>query len=204
MARSLAGVYGRVETDIRPKMLFSSRRSRRRAAAERLYASCLEKSRDPALFTRFAVPDTVQGRFEMLTLHLFPVLQRLMRAPGDDPELARLVSEALVNDMDAAMREMGVGDVSVPKRMKTLYRSFAGRVAAYTSAAEAGEAPMAAALARNVYPDEDAADRMVAARALDLARYVQTAIALVRAADLDTIRRGEPPFPSVGHTEAAQ
>ena len=67
-------------------------------------------ARRPALYLDYGVPDTLQGRFEMVALALFPVLNRLMHEPGDDPELARLVSESFVDDMDAAFREMGVSD----------------------------------------------------------------------------------------------
>jgi cytochrome b pre-mRNA-processing protein 3 len=146
----------------------------------------------PWLFLTFGVPDTLQGRFEMLSLHLFPLLHRLMHDPGDDPELARLISEAFVNDMDAAMREMGVGDVTVPKRMKKLYASFAGRISAYKTALQGGEEAMAAAVARNVFPD-DAPDR----RAFDLGRYTLAAVAALRDAPLEGVRRGELPFPQV-------
>jgi cytochrome b pre-mRNA-processing protein 3 len=142
MAVGLAAVYGRREA--KGKMiLFKSTRGRERAVAEEVYAACVMASRRPALFLTFGVPDTLQGRFEMLALHLFPLLHRLMHDPGDDPELARLISESFVNDMDAAMREMGVGDVTVPKRMKKLYASFAGRVSAYKTALQGGPEEMA-------------------------------------------------------------
>jgi cytochrome b pre-mRNA-processing protein 3 len=137
------------------------------------------------------VPDTLQGRFEMVALHLFPLLYRLMHEPGDDPELARLVSESFVADMDAAFREMGVGDLTVPKRMNTLYRSFAGRISAYSGALRDGEGALAAAIDRNVFPDRSA-DR----QALFLAQHAQAAVAALRAANLDALRRGEAPFPA--------
>lgn len=184
-------------------MLFSARSRREKEAAERIYAACLQAARQPALFTAFAVADTLQGRFEMLTLHLFPVLHRLMHAPGDDPALARLVSEAFVNDMDAALREIGVSDVAVPKRMKTLYRSFAGRIAAYKSAIEAGGGALEAAVARNVYPDaESDADGRSGQCALELANYLDEAVAAMRTASLDSLRGGDAPFPPPPANEA--
>jgi cytochrome b pre-mRNA-processing protein 3 len=136
----------------------------------------------------------------MLALHLFPVLYRLMHVPGDDPALARHLSETFVDDMDAAIREIGVSDVRVPRRMKELYRSFAGRIAAYKAGLEEGEGPLAAAIARNVFPDETS-DGRAAKRALALARYLQRAVAAVAGADLDTLRRGSarfaPPEPAI-------
>ena len=117
--------------------ILSQRRDRRKAA-ERIYAVSTEAARHPALFRDYGLPDTLQGRFESLTLHLFAVLHRLMHDPGDDPALARLISESLVTHMDATFREMGVGDTIVPKRMKALYQSFAGRIDAYKRAWRGG------------------------------------------------------------------
>jgi cytochrome b pre-mRNA-processing protein 3 len=113
-----------------------------------------------------------------------------MHEPGDDPDLARLVSESFVRDMDASFREMGVGDLTVPKRMTTLYRSFAGRIAAYRSALGEGGGALPAAIARNIFPDGDEADR-----ALALAAYVESAVAALRSVLLDDLRRGRVPYP---------
>jgi cytochrome b pre-mRNA-processing protein 3 len=113
-----------------------------------------------------------------------------MHDPGDDPELARLVSESFVADMDASFREMGVGDLSVAKRMDALYRSFAGRMSAYKKGVEEGEEALLDAVARNVFPDGGAD-----ARALALRAHLAAAVAAVRAADLEAIRRGDLPFP---------
>jgi cytochrome b pre-mRNA-processing protein 3 len=173
-------------------ILFSAKRRIERDAAARIYAKCLQASRRPQFYLSFGVPDTLQGRFEMVALALFPVLQRLMHEPGGDPELARLVSESFVEDMDAVFREMGVSDPAVPKRMKTLYRSFAGRMTAYGHAlAEGGEA-LAEAIARNVFPDDPRDERAAA-----LAAYLRAATEALFAADLAALRRGEIPFPEL-------
>jgi cytochrome b pre-mRNA-processing protein 3 len=174
----------------------SSRRAERKAA-ERIYAAALAAARRPALYLNCGVPDTLQGRFEMVTLHLFPVLRRLMHDPGDDPELARLISEHFVNDMDGAFREMGVGDLSVPKRMKTLYGSFAGRISAYGSAVGEGQASLAEAIGRNIFPDAPQDDHAAA-----LAAYLSAAVAAIRAADLAALRGGDVPFPALPAEEA--
>lgn len=171
-------------------ILSSSRKRRERDAAERLYAAVVAASRRPALFLAYGVEDTLQGRFEMLALHLFPLLHRLMHDPGDDPDLARLVSEAMVVAMDDALRELGVSDTRVPRRMKTLYRSFAGRISAYSQALAGGDAALAAAVARNVYPDH--AEHT---RALALGRYLGAAVLALRAADPEALRRGVLPYP---------
>lgn len=185
----MARVYGRGEATGK-MILFSSQRRRGRETAERLYAASMTAAREPALYRDYGVPDTLQGRFEMIALHLFALLHRLMHQPGDDPDLARLVSECFVSDMDAAFREMGVGDVSVPKRMKKLYASFAGRISAYGQALQGGDAALAAAVSRNVFPDgpDDG-------RALALTRHLESTLAALRAAGLEELRRGEAAFP---------
>ena len=195
MAAGLAGVYGIDEA--KSKMsLFSSARRREREAADRIYAACVDAARRPALFLGYGVPDTLQGRFEMLTLHLFPVLYRFMHDPGDDPGLARLISESLVVDMDSAFREMGVGDVTVPKRMRTLYRSFGGRITAYRQAYGDGMAALESAVQRNVFPDGDPDGRAKA-----LAMHLQAAAETIARHPRDRLRAGDVPFPSLAPIE---
>jgi cytochrome b pre-mRNA-processing protein 3 len=184
----MAGVCGRDETEVMTA-LFSFRRRRDREAAERLYAASVTAARDPVLYTDYRVPDTLQGRFEMVALHLFPLLHRLMHDPGDDPELARLISESFVADMDAAFREMGVGDIVVPKRMNTLYRSFAGRISAYNAALGSDDGTLAATIARNVFPDDPDG-----APAAELAAYVRASAEALRRPDLQALRQGEALF----------
>lgn len=171
-------------------MLFGSRRRRERQSAERLYAAAVAAARRPVLYVTYGVEDTLQGRFEMMTLHLFPLLHRLMHDPGDDPELARRISEALVVDMDGAFREMGVGDLTVPKRMKTLYRSFAGRISAYADALAVGEAELAAAVARNVYPESSQDGRGV-----ELSRYLALLVRALREPGIEALREGVLNYP---------
>jgi cytochrome b pre-mRNA-processing protein 3 len=182
-----------------------SRRAERDAAA-RIYAASLAAARRPALYLEYGVPDTLQGRFEMVALHLFAVLHRLMHDPGDDPELARLISERFVDDMDGAFREMGVGDLAVPKRMQALYSSFAGRITAYERAIGDPFGGLADAIQRNVFPDAPFADASGERHARALAAYLVEAVKAVRTADGDALRRGELPVPdlSVGGGEGGR
>jgi cytochrome b pre-mRNA-processing protein 3 len=172
--------------------LLLARKRAEQAAAERIYAAAVDAARRPELYLEYGVPDTLQGRFEVLALHLFPILHRLMHDPGDDPHLARLVSEVLVSNMDGTFREMGVSDTVVPKRMKTFYRSFAGRITAYTKALDDGRDALAAAIDRNVFADGGEHRRADA-----LARYLRASIETMRAADLNDLRRGKLPFPAL-------
>jgi cytochrome b pre-mRNA-processing protein 3 len=177
-------------------ILFSRTRRREREAAEGVYCAALAAARRPAFYVDCGVPDTLQGRFEMVALNLFPLLHRLMHDPGDDPELARLVAESFVVDMDGALRDSGVSDRRLPKRMNTLYSSFAGRITAYEEALSGGESALAEAIARNVFPDAAAP-----AHAASLARYAKAAVAAIRAADIATIRSGALPYPELPPAE---
>lgn len=170
--------------------MFSERRRRQRNAAEALYAAAVESARHPALFRAYGVPDTFDGRFEMVLLHLFPIIHRLL-PPDADPKLAQLVSEVFVEDSDAALREMGVGDLTVPKRMKKLYSSFAGRMSAYSDALAKGDAELADAVARNVYP-HGPAEPCVSA----MTRYLQSLLAALAATGLDVLREGRVALPA--------
>lgn len=121
-----------------------------------IYGKIVEQSRHPALYTRYGVPDTLDGRFEMILLHLYLYFERLGTG---DPVLTALrqdVFDAFTNDMDSALREIGVGDQSVPKKMKVMAEAFYGRAKAYKSAASDGNTnAFAEAIKRNVFPEDE-------------------------------------------------
>ena len=135
------------------------RRTANTAVIDRLYTGLVAASRDEALYRRLQVPDTFEGRFESLSLHACLLLRRLQDCPAPGPDIAQDLVDTIFTHFDRTLREMGVGDTSVPKRMKTLAEAFLGRSAAYRAAALSGEDALAAALARNVYSGRrDAAD----------------------------------------------
>lgn len=123
--------------------------------AKELYGAVVAAARRPAFYRHYGVPDTLSGRYEMIVLTLFQVLERL-RVEGAAPQLgatleetSRQTLEAFCTDMDDCMREMGVGDLSVPKKVKSAAGGFFERAAAYRPALEAGDAAaLAAAIAR--------------------------------------------------------
>ena len=111
-----------------------------------LYAAAVTRARSPRFYADWAVPDTLDGRFEMIVLHVFLVL----RHRKDQPELGQAVFDLMFRDMDQSLRELGVSDVVVGNRIKEMARAFYGRVAAY-EAGLAEPAALAEALRRNVY-----------------------------------------------------
>ncbi|MDE3017072.1 MAG: ubiquinol-cytochrome C chaperone [Pseudomonadota bacterium] len=128
--------------------------------ARRIYAQIVAAARQAVFYKDWQVPDTLDGRFDMLVLHLYLVLD----ACGKHREFCRDLSEAFFSDMDRSLREMGVSDTGVGKRIKAMAQAFYGRQAAY---AEAGsdEKKLMEALRRNVWREKPAAGEAVAALA---------------------------------------
>lgn len=146
------------------------RRGRRDKTIAALYGAIVAQARAPALYRTFGVPDTLEGRLEMLILHLSLVLDRLAAGEAAMRTLGQGVFDLFCQDMDDQMREMGVGDLAVPKRMRRLGDAFYGRQAAYREAIT-DPSRLAAALVRNVY------DGTQNGRAQDFAAYVRAAAA---------------------------
>jgi cytochrome b pre-mRNA-processing protein 3 len=163
-------------------------RAERRRTIERLHAEIVAASRHPAFFTAGAVADTFEGRFEILTLHAWLVLRRLAGLPAPAPELAQDLTDALFRHFDIALREIGIGDPSVPKHMRRLAEAFLGRCTAYDGALSTGEEALVAALLRNVYGGSG--------DARGLAHYVSAAEATLARAPFDAFARGPVPFPA--------
>jgi cytochrome b pre-mRNA-processing protein 3 len=125
-----------------------------RKLVSRLFGEIVEAARDPLLFTDYGIEDTFDGRFESLVLHAALVLRRLDGLPSAGPEIAQDLVDMLFRQFDIALREIGISDTRVPKKMKALAEAYAGRAKAYGDAlAQGGEAQLALsrALARNVY-----------------------------------------------------
>lgn len=170
-------------------MIFSLfRKDPRRVAIASLYKRIATASRSPGLYAALGIPDTLEGRFEALSLHMVLALRALRVLPTPADEVAKDLTDAFFRDMDASLREMGVGDTVVPKRMKKIAESFYGRAHAYDGPLDGqNEAELAVALGRNAYGRE--------APATSLARYALAADGGFRTADLDTLLATGPTFP---------
>ena len=116
-----------------------------------LYGAIVAQARIPALYSDFGVPDTVEGRFEMIVLHLALVLRHL-RDGRPAQAIGQEVFDMFCTEIDQQLREMGVGDTAVSKKMRQVGEAFYGRAAAYESVLSGGDAAgLAAALERNVF-----------------------------------------------------
>lgn len=132
---------------------FSRRKNANRRIVETVYEALSSASRHPVLYTDMDVPDTVMGRFEMIAAHMALFLRRTENADAAVKDLAQEVVDAFFEDLDHSMREIGIGDMGVPKRMKKLARMFYGRYESYRKAIDGSDLPgLAEALARNVHP----------------------------------------------------
>ena len=156
------------------------------AAGRALYVACVEQARTPKLYADLAVPDTVEGRFEAYTLHVVLLLDRLKRQGQVAGETSQALFDTYVQGLDDALREMGVGDLSVGKKMRRLGEAFYGRVKNYEAAFETlpdtGE--LEAVMRRTVYAGVE--DAPVAA----LQAYVLAQKAHLAEQDLEGLLEG--------------
>jgi cytochrome b pre-mRNA-processing protein 3 len=122
-----------------------------RQAAELAYARVVEHARRPGFFSGGGVPDTVDGRFELICLHAFLYLHRLKREQQRAAPLGQRFFDAMFADFDRSLREMGVGDLSVGREVKRMAQAFYGRVAAYEAGLAGDNSVLLPALARNLF-----------------------------------------------------
>jgi cytochrome b pre-mRNA-processing protein 3 len=119
-----------------------------RAAADRLHAAISARSREPVFYTQFQVPDTIDGRFDLLTLHAFLVMEAL-KARENGSELGAQLATVIFAGFDSALRDLGVGDFGLSRRIKAMAAAFYGRLEAYRAADS--HAVLAGTIGRNLY-----------------------------------------------------
>ena len=184
-----------------------------RQQARILYTVISAVSREPALYLTFGVPDTVEGRFESLSLHVSLVLRRLKALPPPALDVSKDLVDLFFGDLDGALRELGVGDLSVGKKIKLLAQAFYGQAKAFDAALAPGAAPEAleAALARNVLGlggEVDAGEGSAGEGSAGegsagfsdgaaLAGYVREASHRLASQDLDAILKADQLFPGL-------
>ncbi len=127
------------------------RRDGQGAPARSLYRKLVVQARRPEFYRDCGVPDTLDGRFELIALHAFLVLHRLKAGRPDSEDLAQALFDTMFLDMDQSLRELGAGDLGVGPRIKRMAQGLYGRIAAYQAGLEGPAAELEAALARNLY-----------------------------------------------------
>ena len=155
-----------------------------------LYGTIVAQARAAAFYQNYGVPDTVNGRFEMIVLHVVLLLHRLAAEPEPIRRLGQAVFDRFCRDMDANLREMGVGDLAVPGKMRGVGEAFYGRRQVYEAALAAPDrGALAATLARNVF------GAPAAPGAGQLAGYVREAVRHLAAQDAQALSRGVVGYP---------
>lgn len=164
-----------------------------RRIVDSLYASVIAAGRQPRLFAGLGIPDTPLGRYESIGLHMILLLHRTRGQDGPFAQMSSDILDEFFKDVDHSIRELGVGDAGVPKRMKKLARMFYGRMGAYWTAIDNDDLDsLAQALKRNILPDDPDASGL---DAKGLAAYMMTGAAALRTqADAD-ILAGRIVFP---------
>jgi cytochrome b pre-mRNA-processing protein 3 len=161
---------------------------------QRLYDSAVERARQPLFYTEFGVSDTVEGRFELYSLHVILLLHRLKGEGAQAAETAQALFDIFIGQLDHALREIGVGDLSVAKKMRKLGEAFYGRAKAYDSALAdpAGDA-LAALIGRTALEGAGDAQHVEA-----LTAYVRKVAAALAAEPLEAVLEGRADWPDLG------
>ncbi len=179
--------------------LFGKKNGNRRIV-EAQYAHLTAAARHPYLYQALDVPDTVMGRFEMLSAMLILYFRRTRSCSTSGQEIAQEIVDAFFEDVDHSIRELGISDVGVPKRMKKFAGMFYGRLESYAAALDAADRDaLAQALRRNVYPQ--AGDDTPSMEGL--ADYLLAAEKGMAAVPEDAINTGALQVPAAGEGRAA-
>lgn len=167
-------------------------RSARPDTISALYGMIVAQARLPCFYRNYAIADTVNGRFDLIVLHLALVIERLTQDVGSRG-LGQGLFDRFCQDMDHNLREMGVGDLKVPKEMRRMGEAFYGRAQAYQaalSAADDGQA-LVETVTRNIYGGSPAS----LATAGRLAAYIRAAVRDLKGQEPASLRAGTVRFP---------
>jgi cytochrome b pre-mRNA-processing protein 3 len=166
------------------------RRNALREAAARAHGSVVEHARRPVFFVDFGVPDTIDGRFELICLHAFLYLHRLKTEGDPGASLGQFFFDRMFADFDRSLRELGTGDLSVGREVKQMAQAFYGRIHAYEQGLDGGDAELHAALRRNLYGTAAPGEPHLAA----MAAYLRAQAAGLRRQDAAELLAGAVSF----------
>ena len=167
---------------------------RREVIAQRLYAGLATQSRRQEFYINCGVPDSVDGRFEMVALHAFLVFRRLKGQGEKAGAVAQSVYDVMFGDFDVSVRELGAQDLGVGRRIKFMTEAMNGRFAAYDVGLAGRSTELELALKRNLYGTTEPHDDMLKR----MAEYVRQADASLTGQPVDQLMRGLLHFPTLG------
>lgn len=166
------------------------RRHPHRGNAYKAYTAIVEQARLPAFFLAQEVPDTVDGRFELIALHVFLVLNRLKADHAATADFAQELFDAMFADLDRGLREMGASDIGVGRHVKEMAKGFYGRIVAYEDGLAGDETRLREALLRNLYGTVKPSGASVAS----LARYVLSQVRFLAMQPFEALLSGKINF----------
>lgn len=165
-------------------------------AAALLYRAVVDQARQPRFYSSFGVPDSVDGRFDLIALHMFLVLHRLKREDEAARQFSQELFDTMFADMDRSLREMGVGDLGVGRRVRAMAEALYGRIAAYEAGLDGDDAVLTAALRRNLYGTLKASEPSPAALAA-WCEYLRAAVRDLAGQTLQRLQSGDVTFPAI-------
>jgi cytochrome b pre-mRNA-processing protein 3 len=171
-------------------------RGARKEAAEKIYDAIVAQSRNPGFYIRCAVPDTLSGRFDMLVIHMFVVLQILKLGGREGQLLAQEIVEAFIREMDTMVRDLGVSDRNVPKEVRKIAQLFYGQLLAYSTALQRGNLKeLGAEVLKSFQASDDTTDQPIASESIAL--YMQQSIKNIQEMPLNMLLQGNIRFPEI-------
>jgi cytochrome b pre-mRNA-processing protein 3 len=162
--------------------------------AAKLYGAIVAQARLPVFYQALGVPDTLEGRSLVLSLHLFAVHHRLKEEGEPARGLAQDLADRFTADMETVLREIGVGDLSVPKKVRGIAAAHTSLLEGLERALASGDAAVAASLGSALPPDQ----RLSGASSSRLAHYVKDSVSALTAQSLAALAAGEAKFPEMG------
>jgi len=168
-------------------------------AARKIYVSIVEQARRPGFYLSCGVPDTPDGRFDMIMLHAFLVLKRLKGDHDQTADLGQAIFDLMFADMDQNLREMGIGDIGVAARIKAMASAFYGRIAVYEEGLNGEPEKLNNALRRNLFRKTEPEKAHVSA----IADYMEREAKQLEKLKVDVLIAGNVIFgPTPGRNEA--
>ena len=164
-------------------MSFFRRANPDEQAAQAIYVSIVAQARNMPFYSVYGVPDSVDGRFDMIVLHAMLVMRRLRAEAEATKGLAQALFDYMFDDMDRSLREIGVGDMSVGKHIKKMAKAFYGRASECEAGLDGSEGVMSDALKRTLYRSATPTDAQIAAMSRYL-RHADAALAKVSSTDM--------------------
>ena len=157
----------------------------RQKAAHRLYQACMTESRNPVFYQDYGVPDTLDGRFDLLSLFVALVMNRLKAEGRDGAKLSQSLFDEMFLNVELSCREMGIGDLSVPRHMKRMMAAFNGRLMAY------GEHEVGDALRRNLFGTCESVNET---HVMQMKNFIESAKQNLAAQSFDDLKTGQINF----------